>query len=873
MKEKARINQNHISIMGGICFILFALVTLFSTNTPFSFLIKIITHSFGFVGFWILLPYIFLLGLYLILKKKVIKIRLGSQLWGIFIIIICFLILSSHWASWGAVINGVEIVGHGTTETGTAKYLTFSNAIPIFNQISATDLSTIGPSPKFGGGKVGFILAGALNSALTPIGLSIVCWILFGAGIIIIFNAQIQKFIKYLKLRKKVGKDNVFREVDLNMAELEPSEPIKVEEVKEEETPVFDNKPIFETFHTSSPINNDNELKKARFVLMDENANLTKEVTNEEMSKAVFEPQKPAFEDSFKNNEVEDSGGLSIENEEKEYSEPFFEPLKERENKQFESVQEKAPEPAVRIPEPTISTPEPEVEFVNRPQPKAKPLKNYIFPSIDLLEKNDTPLDENANAESIQTRIEIINRTLANLRIGAEVFSYTVGPSVTRYDLKTNDDVSINAVQRYVDDLAVRLGGISVRFEPIVAGKSTSGLEIPNEVRTKVTIREAVEGLPTDAKHKLDIPFGVSISGELKYASLPEFPLLLIAGTTGSGKSIFVHSTIISLLMRNRPEELKLIMVDPKKVEMNYYDDIPHLLCPVISDLRKVPVCFNKLVDEMERRYNLFKNNRVRDIKGFNIFAKEKGIEPLPYIVVFIDEYADLVETCKDIREPVVRIVQKARAAGIHMVFATQRPSVNVIDGVIKANVATRVALMCASATDSMTVIGSGGAESLLGNGDMLIDCPLLSRSIKPRVQGCYVSETEIMRVCEFLREHYQPQFDPMFLNLDPVVEEKKFEEVEVAPIDKEKSDEEVYQRIKDDAKHREYFSISYITRTYQMGFSRAGKIFTRLQKEGVVAPSGDARGCKVLIYSPYDSQVSSEEVSTLIPDDGTSGE
>ena len=868
MKEKFRINQNHISIMGGICFILLALVTLFSANTPFSFLIKLITYSFGFVGFWLFLPYLFLLGLYLILKKKVIKIHLGGQLWGIFIIIICFLILSSHWASWGAVVNGVEIIGHGTTETGTAKYLTFSNAIPVFNEISEANLSTVGPSPKFGGGKVGFILAGALNSAITPIGLNIVCWILFGAGIIIIFNPQIHKFIKYLKLRKKVGKDNVFKEVDLNMAEIEPAEPIKVEEAKEEEPFSFDNKPIFETFHTTSPINNDNELKKARFVLMDENASLTKEVQNEEATKAVFEPQKPAFEESFKNEENIPNEALSFESEKTEkpqYNDPFTESLRnEMPEKAVAPVQEIIPEPVMK---------EPEVDFLHKPQPKATPLKTYIYPSIDLLDKNEKKQDGNANEESINERIEIINRAFANLKIGAEVVSYTVGPSVTRYDIKTNDDVSINAVQRYIDDIAVRLGGLPVRFESIVAGKSTSGLEIPNKVRTNVTIREAIEGLPTDAKHKMDIPFGVSISGELKFASLPDFPHLLVAGTTGSGKSIFVHATIISLLMRNRPEELKLIMVDPKKVEMSFYDDIPHLLCPVISDLKKVPACFSKLVDEMERRYNLFQTNRVRDIKGFNVFAKQNKLEPLPYIVVFIDEYADLIETCKEIRESVVRIVQKARAAGIHMVFATQRPSVNVIDGVIKGNVATRVALMCASAVDSTTVIGSGGAESLLGNGDMLIECPLLSRSIKPRVQGCYVSETEISRVCDFLREHYQTQFDPMFMNLDPVVEEKKFEEVEVAPIDKSKSEEEVYQRIKDDARHREYFSISYITRTYGMGFSRAGKIFYRLQKEGVVADQGDARGCKVLIYSPYESQVSSSEVSTLIPDDGESVE
>ena len=363
--------------------------------------------------------------------------------------------------------------------------------------------------------------------------------------------------------------------------------------------------------------------------------------------------------------------------------------------------------------------------------------------------------------------------------------------------------------------------------------------------------------------------FGVSISGELKYANLADFPHLLVAGTTGSGKSIFVHATIVSLLMRNKPEELKLVMVDPKKVEMSYYEDIPHLLCPVISDMKKVYVCFNKLVEEMERRYDLFRDNKLRDIKGFNEFAKSKGLQPLPYIVVFVDEYADLIETCKEVRDPVVRIVQKARAAGIHMVFATQRPSVNVIDGVIKGNVSTRVALMCASPQDSMVVLGEGGAETLLGNGDMLVDCAQISRVMKTRVQGCYVSEAEILRVCNFLREHYQPQFDPMFANLEPVVEEPKFEEVEVTPIDKDKTDDEAYQRIREDATHREFMSISYITRTYGMGFSRAGRMFSRLVNEGVVAKTGDARGCKVLIYNPYSSEdVTSPEQSTFIPDE-----
>ena len=778
------------------------------------------------------------------MNKKIVKIKFGKKLWGAFIIIVCFLVLSSHWGSWGSVVNGVEITGSGRTETGVAKYLTFSNSVAVFEEIKANNTTLVGPSPRLGGGIVGYILAGALNSALTPLGLNIICWILFVGGIVIIFSKQFTKLFFWLRSIKfiKRNEEDDFKEVSLLMEENKPEElSAKPQESKKEETPQFDNKPLYESFHATPLINNDYELKKAHFNIVDESK---PEALNEEISKAHFDEPKVA-QDISSYEEIQETP---------QFEESTIEPLKS----ETEIIEESTPE---------VNEVE-EVDFIHRPQPKANLVKNYIYPSLDLLNKPEADDSLAINQQSCEERAEIINKTLANLRVGASVVSHTIGPSVTRFDIQTDDNVSVDSVAKAINTIGVRLGGLLPRFEPIVAGKSTSGLEVPNQVRTNVSLRESIEGLPSGVKHNLDIPFGKSISGELKFASLADFPHLLIAGTTGSGKSIFVHSAIITLLMRNKPEEMKLIMVDPKKVEMNYYVDIPHLLCPVISDVRKVPVCFNKLVDEMERRYTLFQTNLVRDIKGFNEFAKTKGLQPLPYIVVFIDEYADLIDTCKEVREPVVRIVQKARAAGIHMVFATQRPSVNVIDGVIKGNVSTRVALMCASAVDSMTVIGEGGAERLLGNGDMLVDCPLLSRVMKTRVQGAYISETEIMRVCDFLREHYRPQFDPMFLNLDPVVEEKKFEEVEVAPLDKGKTDEEAYQRIKEDATHREFMSISYITRTYGMGFSRAGKMFTRLQKEGIVATSGDARGCKVLQYSPYSSDVSTVEQSTFIPDE-----
>ena len=310
------------------------------------------------------------------------------------------------------------------------------------------------------------------------------------------------------------------------------------------------------------------------------------------------------------------------------------------------------------------------------------------------------------------------------------------------------------------------------------------------------------------------------------------------------------------------------MLIDPKKVEMSYYRDIPHLLCPNISQSQKAYVCMKKLVDEMERRYNLFAQNRVRDIKGFNEFAKANNIQPLPYIVVFIDEYADLVEEVKDIKTPVVRIAQKARAAGIHLVIATQRPSVNVIDGVIKANVSTRVALMVASQVDSISIINQAGAEALLGNGDMIVDCSLVSRSLKPRVQGCFVDVPEINRVCDFLRNHYPEQYDPEFLDLEERDETPATSDApDVGVIDKEMAEEQLYELIKEQIVERDYCSISYIQRTYGVGFPKAGRLFNKLINDGYVARGGDARGSKVLIREKQEQQMGTIEQSTFVPD------
>lgn len=817
------------------------------------------------------MPFLIILGLYLIFKKKIIKLRLGVSLWGFFIMIICFVILSSHWASIGIKYNDILFDGYTTTSEGIAKYLTFSNSVKILEQIRNVNSSPF--NPQLGGGYFGFVLAGAINSSITPIGLNAICWIFFLGGLTMLLNQQVKKLVAFLKKKKaerKLKSDNEeFESISLEttMEENVVPVPTPVEEVKPTPEAIMQDKiaskPIYESIQPTNAINNDYSLKKAHFVIPDEN------IMEDSMVKKIEEVSQPAepVKATFVSQTFEETNDKinDIVEEETPINEPVYEEVK--------------PAPQVNIPiAPVFEEPEPikeevpaqPVDPLHRPQPKLNLIKDYIYPTIDLLDIHEDADDAVKNEASCQARTDIINQTFTNLRIGAQVVGHTVGPAVTRFDVKPDDGVSINTVPKYIDDISMRLGGVPVRFETIVTGKSTSGLEIPNEVRTNVGLRESIAALPTGEKYILNIPFGKGISGDLKYANLADFPHMLVSGTTGSGKSIFVHATILTLIMRCKPDELKLVLIDPKKVEMNFYKNIPHLLCPIISDVKKSYVALKKLVDEMERRYNLFQDNNVREIKSFNAWAKEHDIQPLPYILVFIDEYADLVEQVKEVREPVQRIVQKARAAGIHMVIATQRPSVNVIDGVIKGNVSTRVALMSASAVDSTTIIGEGGAEKLLGNGDMLIDCNLISRSEKPRVQGCFVSDTEITRICEFLTSHYQPQFDPTFLDLEEHVEEKKANnEPAVEAIDKFASEEQQYQDIKEQIMHRDVCSISFIQRSFAMGFPRAGRIFARLIKEGIVADSGDSRGNKVLVHAPMnEEQIGTIEQSTFIPDD-----
>ncbi|MCQ2794684.1 MAG: DUF87 domain-containing protein [Bacilli bacterium] len=511
-------------------------------------------------------------------------------------------------------------------------------------------------------------------------------------------------------------------------------------------------------------------------------------------------------------------------------------------------------------------------DIIEEPKKEEKILKPYQLPSFDLLKDYEVGDIIAKNEESCANNEIIINATFQALRIGAKVVGHTIGPRITRYDVQVDANASIQAIPRYVSDISQRLGGVQARFEPIVAGKVTSGLEVPNKESATIGFKEIVSVLPKGEQNRLMIPFGKNITGEIKYADLAKFPHLLIGGATGSGKSVFVHSLIMSLIMRNTPSEVRLLLVDPKRVEFTHYKNSPFLLCPVVTDPKKAKVALEKVVEEMERRYGLFEGTMTNNIISYNAKVKNKDSQ-LPYIVVIVDEFADLIQQNKKIDLDIARITAKARAAGIHLVIATQRPSVDVITGVIKSNLPVRVALSVPDIESSKTIIGGMGAEQLLGNGDMLVSCPQIQASGCVRAQGCYVTDEEIDKVVNFINEQREPNYDPRFMDLeDHNVEPVKGDEVKMSAADAKKlRDEELYQFVKEQVYKREYTSISTIERENGIGFTRAGRLFKRLQDEGLVALDSEAsKGSKVLKenfhFEKKEQKIDSEELTSVKP-------
>jgi S-DNA-T family DNA segregation ATPase FtsK/SpoIIIE len=461
--------------------------------------------------------------------------------------------------------------------------------------------------------------------------------------------------------------------------------------------------------------------------------------------------------------------------------------------------------------------------------------KVWDYPSLNLLDEPDnTPPDRG----DIKARAKIIEDTFSQFKIGVKVVETNLGPTVTQYALEPDAGIRINAVTALSENLALSLASpdASVRIQAPIPGKSLIGIEVPNNTRSKVALKTLLNSdRMKNSKNKLEIVLGLDISGHVLTYNIARMPHLLVAGATGSGKSIFLNSLIFSILYRNSPDECKLIMIDPKRVELVHYDSIPHLISPVVTDIKKAPAVFKWAVNEMDRRYKLFESAKVNHIDKYN---EKSGFQALPNIVIIVDEMAEIMmEEPAEVEKAIQRITQLARAVGIHLVLATQRPSTNVLTGTIKANIPTRISFKLPSQIDSRVIIEQAGAEKLLGKGDMLFVPPEDSKPI--RIQGPNVSDSEIHTLVEFLKSQGEPEYNEEVTKAPT----KKIDGV--ATSDEERDD--YYEQAVDIVVHAQKASATLLQTRLSVGYARAARILDELEAGGVVSPlEGNKR--KVLI-------------------------
>ena len=497
--------------------------------------------------------------------------------------------------------------------------------------------------------------------------------------------------------------------------------------------------------------------------------------------------------------------------------------------------------------------------------------KNYVLPSLDLLDMpnkskqvNKAELEQNISSNSKK-----LTQTLRDFGIIGKVVEVNIGPSVVQYELQLQHGTKVSKILGLNREISLALAKRDVRIQAPIPGKSTIGIEMPNENSQMVTLRETLEDLNKHKlNHKLSVvaaALGKDIMGEVRWTEINKTPHLLVAGATGSGKSVCINCIILSILMNAKPDEVKLILVDPKKVELGVYNGIPHLLTPVVTDPKKANIALKRAVSEMERRYNLFEETKTKNIESYNEYVEAENkkfgysetdkYKKLPYIVVIVDELADLMLVAgKEVEDSIMRITQMARAAGIHLIIATQRPSTDVITGLIKSNIPSRISFAVSSSIDSRTILDMTGAEKLLGKGDMLY---LPMGEITPqRIQGAFVSEKEIIRVVDYCISQQKAIYDGNFLNL-----EDKDAEIKNNPVsgDEEEYDDPLYNDIVEFVITTGKASASLLQRRFKLGYNRAARIIDLLEERGIIGPQNGSKPREVLVKLEDDEPLDEE--------------
>ena len=475
--------------------------------------------------------------------------------------------------------------------------------------------------------------------------------------------------------------------------------------------------------------------------------------------------------------------------------------------------------------------------------------KKYTYPPISLLAK---PVKNNSkdNENSIKENVPILVQVFKDFGIEGKVVAVNIGPTVTQYEMEIKAGTRMNKILAIHREIALALAAKDVRIEAPIPGKKTVGIEIPNKSTSMVTVREVLNNVPKSLDHsKLLSVLGRDIMGAAKWMEINKTPHLLVAGSTGSGKSVCINSLIVSILMRAKPDEVKLVLVDPKKVELSMYNGVPHLLTPVVTDPKKANIVLKKIVVEMENRYEIFSNSGTKNIEGYNKYLEKKNeslsdsekVKKMPYIVVIIDELADLMlVAAKEVEDSIMRITQMARAAGIHLIVATQRPSTDVITGVVKANIPSRISFAVSSSIDSRTILDQTGAEKLLGKGDMLF---LPQGENTPiRIQGTFISEEEIKKVVDFTISQQKARYDET-LTMDE--EESRATSMVEGESDYE---EPLYNEIVEFVVTQGKASASLLQRRFRLGYNRAARCIDLLEERGIIGPSNGSKPREVLV-------------------------
>jgi DNA segregation ATPase FtsK/SpoIIIE, S-DNA-T family len=476
---------------------------------------------------------------------------------------------------------------------------------------------------------------------------------------------------------------------------------------------------------------------------------------------------------------------------------------------------------------------DPEELFIQTPPVKVP----YELPAFSLLSR--PPMGKGGESLDYKATARKLEATMESFGVRAKVLEVVRGPSVTRYEIQPDVGVKVSRIVGLTDDIALALAAKDIRMEAPIPGKSAIGIEVPNTEVAIVTLREVMESNAFhDASSKLTIVLGRDISGQAIVGNLARMPHLLVAGATGSGKSVCINGIITSILFKAKPEEVKFLMIDPKMVELNVYNGIPHLLAPVVTDPRRASLALKKIVVEMEKRYELFSKSGTRNIEGYNNMLAEKndGTEPLPYIVVIVDELADLMMVAAgDVEDAICRLAQMARAAGIHLIIATQRPSVDVITGVIKANIPSRIAFGVSSQVDSRTILDMVGAEKLLGRGDMLF---LPMGASKPvRVQGAFLSDQEVETVVQFCSTQGQAEYQT---DMVPEIEESSEQ--------REQFEDDLYDHAVQIVLEAKQASVSLLQRRMRIGYTRAARLIDTMEAKGLIGPYEGSKPREVLV-------------------------